>query len=135
MARLAIVHSRTAQGNWRPVGVVLGTPARLDFQFLPGQTGWQRWAEQAMTSASPPFKDGTGVNPERGTWEDWIPWAVDAFTNGHDAWLTLITEPEPLLEGNYRKYVLGVAPEAPSPVIREPGDIPELGGFEKVRPA
>lgn len=135
MARLLIVHNRTPAGGWQPVGVVLGTPARLDFRFLPGQAQWQRWAENVMVNATPPYKDGTGLDPTRGTWEDWITWAVSAFSNGHDAWMTEITEPEPTLDANYQQYVLGSKPDLTPPTLRPPtDDIPELDGFTKVRP-
>lgn len=118
------------------MGVVLGTSNRLDFRFLPGMPGWQRWAENITENANPPFLDGTGHDPARGTWEDWIPWAVGAFSNGHDTWVTMIEDPEPTVLANYEKYVLGATP---TPLTAEPvratDDLPELGGFKKVRPA
>lgn len=136
MAKLAIVHNRQPDSSWKPVGVVLGTRARLDFKFLPGQDGWQRWSESLAENAQPPYLDGTGQDPARGTWEDWIPWAVGAFSNGHDAWLTYIDDPEATVQANYERYVLGAKP---TPLTAEPAratdEIPELGGFRKVRPA
>ena len=137
MSRLAIVHERTPTGGWRPVGVLLGTPARLDMRFLPGLPDWQAWGANIAENSVPPFRDGLGFDPARGTWEDWIPWAVRSFTNGHDTWLTMIEEPEPTIGENYERYVLGATPTPlTAPPVREPTDeIPELGGYKKVRPA
>lgn len=133
MSRLAIIHERTPGGEWAPVGVVLGTRQRLDYRFLPDQSGWIGWAENAMVNSAPPYKDGTGLSPARGTWEDWVVWAVGAFSNGHDAWLTLVETPEPTVEANYEKYVLGAKPNLSPPPLRPAADeIPELGGFRKI---
>lgn len=137
MSKLAIVHERTSTGDWRPVGVLLGTPKRLDMRFLKGLSGWETWGQNIAASATPPYRDGTGTtSPDRGTWEDWIDWACDNLGKGSDTWLTLIEHPEPSVEANFNRYVLKADPGTQSPGEQQPtGDLPPLEGYRKVRPA
>ena len=107
MSRVAVVHERQADGAWKAVGVLGSTPDGVEGQFLPDEPDWDRWLTNLPRVANPPYRDGVGFSVERGTWDDWIVWAANAFTNGHVTWITLLDEPEPTLVANFERYVLG----------------------------
>ena len=141
MARAVLYHERQGE-NWKPVGVFLATQKRLDYRVLPGSARREAWMRTIATESKPPFKDGIGLSLERGTWEDdWVPYALDSLSNGHDTWMTEV-EPEPTsaqsssLESTYAKYVLGsktgTTRKDTVPVADE---VPELSGYKKVTPA
>ncbi len=136
MAKALLVHERIPGGRWQPVGVFLGTTNRLDYRMLPGSSGRDMWARMTVANASPPLKGDVWETEERGTWEDWVVWASDALTNGHDMWCTVV-EPEGSLDATFERYVLLVdEPEMTPKEFRAPsGGIPELGGYKKVRPS
>ena len=92
MTRVAVVHERQADGAWKAVGVLGSKPDGVDGQFLPDEPGWNGWLENLPQVAIPPYRDGRGFDPARGTWDDWIAWAVDHLTKGHTTWLTLIDD-------------------------------------------
>ena len=106
MTKVAVVHERQGDGSWKAVGVLGSKTDGVDGQFLPDEPGWNRWLENLPRVANPPYRDGLGFDPARGTWDDWIAWVVDRLTNGHTTWLTLIVEPEPTLVANFERYVL-----------------------------
>ena len=106
VTKVAVIHERQADGAWKAVGVLRSKPDGVDGQFLHDEPGWNHWLENLPRVANPPFRDGRGINPARGTWHDWIEWAVYHLTNGHTTWLVLIVEPEPTLGANFERFVL-----------------------------
>jgi hypothetical protein len=132
MARALVYHER--QGvDWRAVGVFLGTTRRLDSKMLPGDARRDAWAASLPVNTKPPFVDGIGLSPERGTWEDWIGWALGALSNGHDTWMTEV-EPEPTVDALYRREVLGAPATVGAETPETTDEVPELSGFRKVKP-
>ena len=133
MSRAMLVHTRQPGGGWKPVGVVQATPNRLDYKMLPGDPSMNAWASNLGANAIPPPK--AEYSEERGTWEDWIGWALDAFTNGHDMWCTEV-EPEVTVQATYEKFVLLIDEPTMTPKeFRATAEIPDLGGYKKVRPS
>ena len=133
MSRAMLVHERQPGSVWKPTGVFLGTANRLDYKMLPGSPSRDKWAAYlAANSLPPPIAE---YSEERGTWEDWIGASIDAFTNGHDKWCTEV-EPEATVDATYQKYVLLVDEPVLTPKEFRPTarDIPDLGGYKKVRP-
>jgi len=131
-SRAMLVHVRQPRSVWKPVGVFLGTPNRLDYRMLPGEALDDWAAYLAANSLPPPIAEYSEV---RGNWADWIGASVDAFTNGHDMWCTEIP-PEVTLDATYEKYVLLVDEPVltPKEFIPTANDIPDLSGYKKVRP-
>jgi len=134
MARAMLVHERTPAGGWKPTGVFVGTVNRLDYRMLPGNAARDRWAAELAANSVPPYRDGVGISGERGTWEDWIGWAIGAYSNGHDRWCTEV-EPRITAEATYQLWVLEAEPEMTPREFRTTDEIPpDLGGYKKVRP-
>lgn len=125
MARAAVWLNRIGP-EWRKVGVFLATPRLLTGRALPGDADRQRWFESILDGATRP--DREPYRPERGTWEDWIEIALDAFSNGHDSMMVEV-EPELSVDMLYDREVLGIAPRLQSPEnLRPATDAPRLGG-------
>lgn len=103
MARAAIQWRRRGDGNWGAVGVWLGTRTSLMSRFLP-DAQLQDFVRRNHVHARPP----TGSGGVRGTWEDWIEYALDALSNGHDLMVSEV-EPEPTVDRLYAREVLGLA--------------------------
>lgn len=126
MSRALVWQNRTSTGGWRSVGVFLATPRRLDGRALPGDTERARWFETIINDAQRPALEP--YNPQRGTWEDWIEWALSALSNGHDSMMTEV-EPEPTADMLYQREVLGITPTIQTPSQYRPtSDIPPLTG-------
>lgn len=134
MARALLVHERTETGEWRPTGIFFATPKRLDARYLPGDGGREAYFTNILKGSRPPFKDGVGISTERGTWEDWVGYAVRSLGNGHDTWVTEV-EPDVTTEATYAKYVLNVEVPLTNPATQPTDEIPTLSGFKKVKPA
>lgn len=133
MARALLVHER-AGSDWRPVAVLYGTPKRLDARVLPGNGARQAWVDGLLANAKPPFKDGVGISLERGTYEDWIGWALRSLGNGHDTWVTEV-EADVTVEATYGTFVLGADTPLTNPKAATTDEVPQLSGFKKVKPA
>jgi hypothetical protein len=106
MSRAAIQWKRAADGDWDPVGVWFATSKGLQSRVLPGQ-GYDGFFKRIHQTARPPvLDDGT-----YGTWEDFIEYALDALSNGHDM---MVSEVKPLLtlDQTYAHYVLGLTGKA-----------------------
>lgn len=135
MARAIVWHHRQGDGSWKPVGVFLGTRHRLDGRVLPGDSDRSKWFESILGDAQRPQREP--YDPTRGTWEDWIGWALSNHTNGHDSMMVEV-EPETTAEATYQRYVLGMKPSPLTPPnLRPTTEVPAgLGGVkaEKVRP-
>jgi hypothetical protein len=102
MSRAAVQLQRKADGDWRPVGVWLGTRTNLQSRFLPGM-GLDDFARRVHQHSRPPL-----VAPDvRGTWEDWIEWALEGLSNGHDLHIVGV-EPELTVDELYARDVLGL---------------------------
>lgn len=93
--------------DFTPVGVWFATPQMLQSRFLPGKN-MERWARAIHESARPPLLDDEQT---LGTWEDWVEYALDALSNGHDLWVIEV-EPEATLDLSYARYVLELTGDA-----------------------
>lgn len=132
--------ARQGDGSWKPVTVFLATPKRLQGRTLPGDPDRQRWLDGVLAGARPPLlRDGSR---ERGTFEDWIAWAVGdqergfpgALGNGHDTWATEV-KPEITITALYEREVLSTTPgPLTRPELRSTADIPAglLGGVKQI---
>jgi hypothetical protein len=71
-----------------------------------------------------------------GTWEDWVGWAANAFSNGHDSW-AIEVEPELTLDALYEREVLNTTPTPiTQPDVQPQTIVPtDFGGYKRVRPA
>lgn len=135
MARALVWSTRQSNGTWRPVGVFLGTRRRLDGRCLAGDPERSRWFLSILDDAQRPQKEP--YSPERGTWEDWIGWALSAHSNGHDGMMAEVP-PELTADALYQREVLGITPGvlgrdgSPKPS----DDVPPLTGVkaDKIRP-
>ncbi len=101
MSRVAIQWKRQPDGDFKAIGVWFGTKVSLQSRVLPG-VGMEGFFSSIHSMASPPLiNNGT----EQGTWEDFIEYALDALSNGHDLMVTEV-EPESTLDLTYGKWVL-----------------------------
>jgi len=106
MSRAMVCFERQPDASWKPVAVFLATADRLEGQTLPGDPDREAWLQHLLLHAVPPrTPDGSA----RGTWEDWIGWALDRFANGHTTW-TAETVPTETVEGLYQREVVEPAP-------------------------
>lgn len=103
MARVAIQWKRQNDGDWKPIGVWFGTHKALQSRVLPGQR-MDAWFSTIHQLASPPLIEN-GTMP--GTWEDFIDYALDALSNGHDLMVSEVPA-ELTLDRTYAKWVLGL---------------------------
>jgi hypothetical protein len=102
MARALLLFERQADASWLPTTVILATPERLRGRCLPGDLNREARLASIVTNALPPrLNDDT---KERGTWEDWIEWALDCFSNGHTMWAVGVV-PTETVEALYRREV------------------------------
>lgn len=102
MSRAAIQWLRNSEGDWDPVGVWFATPKGLTSRYLPGK-GMDGFFRRTHENASPPVLDDGSI----GTWEDFIEYALDALSNGHDLMVSEI-RPSTTLDLTYAKEVLGL---------------------------
>jgi len=107
MSRVAIQWVRAPDGDWDPIGVWYGTKTSLQSRVLPGK-GMEGFFKRIHDTASPPFLDN---GETRGTWEDFVGYALDALSNGHDLMVSEVP-PEPTLDQTYAKWVLGLEGDA-----------------------
>lgn len=105
MSRVAVQLLRDENAKWKPVGVWFSTPQALQSRLLPG-VGLEDFFRRVHEGAyRPTLDDGT-----QGTWDDWIDYAMDALSNGHDLH---IVEVDPVLTVDiaYATYVLALDEE------------------------
>lgn len=141
MSRACVRFARQPDGSWKPVTVFLGSRLQLQGKTLPGDAARQQWLADILAGAKPPLlADG---QPERGTFEDWIGWAVGdekrgwpgALGNGHDTWVAEV-KPEITVGQLYDREVLLIEPR---PLTREDLrptteiDPANLHGYKKVK--
>ena len=114
MARAMVLFERRRDGSWMPGSVILATPKRLRGKCLPGSPDREARLASILQNALPPrINDFTD---ERGTFEDWIDWAVYNLANGHTTW-TAEVEPTRMVDELFQREVVNVvrvnAPAAP----------------------
>ena len=69
-----------------PTTVILATPKRLRGRCLPGSPDRDARLAMLLGDAIPPrINDFT---EDRGTFLDWVDWALNALANGHTSWAT-----------------------------------------------
>jgi hypothetical protein len=86
MARALLLFERQADASWLPTTVILATPKRLQGKSFPGDANRDARLASILTNALPPRI--SDLTEERGTFLDWVDWALDAFGNGHTSWAT-----------------------------------------------
>jgi hypothetical protein len=124
MARAFVVSERQPDTTWKPTVAFLATPTRLDAKALPGDARRSAWLAAILA----------GAQKGAGTWEQWVDEGVNGIANGHDLWAVEV-EPELTLEALYQREVLGMTPTPMSPPSLTPStEVPELGGYRKVKP-
>ena len=111
MPRAMLLFERQADASWLPTTVILATPKRLRGKCLPGSPDREARLAMLLRDARPPrLNDFT---EERGTFLDWIDWAVYNLANGHTTW-TAEVEPTRTFDELFQREVLDVVPvEAP----------------------
>jgi hypothetical protein len=93
--------------SWMPTIVILATPERLQGRALPGNPDRDARRARYLSDALPPrINDDTD---ERGTYEDWISWALNACANGHTTWATEVV-PTRTVDELFGREVLDVIP-------------------------
>jgi len=131
MSRACVIYERTGDGGWRPVILFYATPKAVDYKVLPGDVKHEAWAQAVIAQGQPPVINYETY--ERGTWEDWISWAADAFATGY-SWASEV-EPEVTMQATYEREILGYEPRPLTPPALQPTTMmPELSGYKKVRP-
>jgi len=107
MSRVAIQWKRQEDGDFKAIGVWFATTKSLQSRVLPGQR-MDAWFSTIHQMASPPLIEN-GTMP--GDWTDFIEYALDALSNGHDLMVSEV-EPESTLDLTYAKWVLGLEGDA-----------------------
>jgi hypothetical protein len=109
LPRAMLLFERQADASWLPTTVILATPKRLQGKCLPGSPDRDARLARILSDALPPrINDHT---EERGTFEDWIGWAVNALANGHTTWATEVV-PTATVIVLYRREVPSIEPGA-----------------------
>lgn len=113
--------------------VWLATRDRIEAKELPGDARRTNWKNAILRDASRPRRDG--MSEERGTWEDWIDWALNALANGHTSWAVEVV-PELTIKALYEREILDVTPTPmTTPNLRPSTEVPTgLAGYRKVEP-
>jgi hypothetical protein len=126
LPRAMLLFERQAEASWLPTTVILATPKRLRGKCLPGSPDREARLVMLLRDARPPrINDFT---EERGTFLDWIDWAVYNLANGHSTW-TAEVEPTRTVDELFQREVLDVVRvEAPveAPATEGPGQAPEV---------
>jgi hypothetical protein len=100
-----LLFERQADASWLPTTVILATPKRLQGKCLPGSPPRDERLTSIPQNALPPrINDFT---EERGTFLDWIDWAVYNLANGHTTW-TAEVEPTRTVDELFQREVLDV---------------------------
>jgi hypothetical protein len=86
MARATLLFERQADASLFPTTVILATPKRLQGKCLPGNPNRDARLTSIIQNAVPPRINVQ--TEERGSYEDWIDWALNALANGHTTWAT-----------------------------------------------
>ena len=111
MARALLLFERRADSTGMPTIVILATPERLQGRALPGNPDRDARLARYLSDALPPrINDDT---EERGTYEDWITWALNACANGMTSWATEVT-PTSTVDELFQREVLDPIPAAPA---------------------
>jgi hypothetical protein len=109
-ARAMVIFDRQDGGSWLATTVILATPDRLQGRCLPGNENRDGRLALLLDHAIPPQVD---VDPgTRGTYEDWIGWALDHLANGRTTWTAEVV-PAATVEDLFEREVLGVVSAAP----------------------
>jgi hypothetical protein len=102
MARAMLLFERQSDASWLPTTVILATPEGLHGKALPGDPNRDARLAMLLRDARPPrLNEHTD---ERGNYEDWVDWALDAFANGHASRTTEV-RPEITVEELFRREV------------------------------
>lgn len=121
MARAMVTFERQADGGWKPTIVWLVTRHGIEAKDLPGDANRRNYKMTVLKDAQRPRRDPDSV--ERGTWEDWVDWALNALGNGYTSW-AIEVEPEPTVRALYEREILDVTPTPnrtpPGPSSRVP---------------
>ena len=115
MPRAMLLFERQADASWLPTTVILATPKRLQAKCLPGSPDRNARLARILTDALPPrLNEHT---EERGTFLNWVDWAINALANGHTTWATEVV-PEVTVDVLFQREVVDVAPSG-----RRPNDV------------
>ncbi len=109
-ARAMVIFDRQGGGSWLPTTVILATPDRLQGRCLPGDENRDGRLALLLDHAIPPQVDVGSAT--RGTYEDWIGWAVNHLANGHTTW-TAEVAPALTIDDLFEREMLGVVSAAP----------------------
>ncbi len=110
MARAMLIFERQNDTSWVPTIVILATPERLQGRALPGNPDRDARLARYLSDALPPrINDDTD---ERGTYEDWISWALNACANGMTSWATEVV-PTLTVDELYGREVHAIPAAAP----------------------
>jgi len=112
-----LLFERQTDASWLPTAVILAAPKRLQGKCLLGSPDRDARLAMLLRDARPPrLNEHT---EERGTFLDWVDWALNALANGHTTW-TAEVEPTRTVDEVFKREVLdvirGEAPTEPSPV-------------------
>jgi ADP-ribosylglycohydrolase len=136
VTRALVAYRRASKGvDWTPVAVFLATADHLEGRALPGPAR-EAWLADQLARSEPPVVD-TGAARVRGTWEDWVTWALDELAN---AYFTMAAEvaPTATIDQLYQREILDfiattLAPQAAPIAAAMPADpVDTTGGVELV---
>jgi hypothetical protein len=111
MARAMLIFERQNDTSWVPTIVILATPERLQGRALPGNPDRDARLARYLSDALPPRIDDN--TDERGTYEDWISWALNACANGMTSWATEVVPTSTVDELFQREIVDAIPTSAP----------------------
>lgn len=123
-----VVHERGDAGEWKPVGVFLATSKRLQARMLPGSASRDAFMKTVLADSVRPHEP---FSTAKGTWEDWIEYAVWSLTDGMVHFMTEV-QPAVNLERTYAREVLGETVPGPLNDLKHTPttEAPALGGYK-----
>jgi hypothetical protein len=105
LPRAMLLFERQADASWLPTTVILATPKRLQGKALPRSADRDARLAMLLSDAIPPRTND--LTEERGTFLDWVDWALNALANGHTTWATEV-KPTVTVDELFQREVLDV---------------------------
>jgi hypothetical protein len=118
VARAMVIFERRADASWQPTTVILATAEGLIGKALPGSPYRDDRLDGYLHRAVPPRI--SEFSEERGSYEDWIGWAVSHLANGHTTWTSEVV-PEEGVDALYQREIL--IPAGANSAIREVSNV------------
>ena len=126
-------YERDPNGTFRPIIVYLATGDQIAAKADPCNPRAMSKVDRLRETYRPRPDD----HGHPGTWENWITWALDHFSNGHVSWAVEVEPTATIgeLYGRYEAEIRAMSPAAswpPAAQAIEPDPVGEASGIELV---